>query len=239
MKFKTSISNSKNGEVFVRGQKLTSLIGKMTFTDAVYLVLRGKNPSKNQSAILDAILVSCIEHGVAAPSAFVPRVVASTGNDINVAIAAGALTISDFHGGAIERAMEMLAQKDSAKDIVANALSEGKRLSGLGHKVYKDADPRAKALFAIAKKLKLSGKFVKKAQDIEGELKKQKGTKLPINIDGAIAALLCELGFDSKLGKAFFILGRMPGMMAHALEEMTNEKPYRRLGEDEVEYTGK
>ena len=61
-----------------------------------------------------------------------------------------------------------------------------------------------------------------------------------MNVDGAIAAIVSEMGFDWRLGKGFFIIGRTPGLVAHAYEELVMEKPFsKRLDEEkEVEYLG-
>ena len=238
MKFKTSISKREGEELFVRGKKLTDMIGAMTFTEAVFFILKGELPNKHQTALLDAVLVATVEHGIEVPSAFVPRVVASTGNSVNAALAAGALTIGTLHGGAIEQCAQILQSGKSAKEIVGEALAKKERISGYGHKVYKDADPRTTAIYAVAEKQEVDGKYLQLTRDIEKELALQSGKQLPLNIDGAIAAVISELGIDWRLGKAFFILGRMPGMMAHILEEMINEKSYRRLEKEEVEYIG-
>ena len=238
MKWKTSISNSKDGEVYVRGEKLLDLIGKMSFTDAIFFVLRGVKPTEAETGLLDVILVSAINHGLEAPSAFVPRIIASTGNTVNTALAAGVMAIGYHHGGAVEGCMRMLMSDKSAKQIVEESIKKDERVQGYGHKVYKDADPRAGK---IGEALKLAGgksKYWDLAIDIQKELEKQTGKKLPLNIDGAMAAVLCELGFDPIQGKAFFALARFPTMMANIEEELKNEKPYRRLDESDIEYVG-
>ena len=166
------------------------------------------------------------------------RAAASTGNPISSALAAGILTVGEWHGGAVEKCAEMFQSERSAEEIVADALKNKEKLAGYGHKIYKDEDPRAAAIFAKAKGLGLSQKYIDKAVAIQQEFEKQSGKKLPINIDGAIAAIISELDFDWRLGKAVFALGRLPGMIAHAHEEIVNEKPYRRLEDDDVEYTG-
>src|SRR3989338_5083637 len=238
MKWITKISTHKEGELYVRGKKLTKLIGVWSFSQTAFFLLKGKLPKTNEAKLLDAILVSCIERGVEVPSAYVPRVIISTGNEINVALAGGLLAIGDYHGGAVEKAAKYLQNNKSAEEIINNALLKKERIAGLGHKIYKDIDPRNEVLFKYAKKLKLSGKFIKKAQDIAKEFEKKSGKKLALNIDMAIAACMSELGFDHKLGKAIFALGRLPGMIAHAYEEVTEEKPYRRFEESDVIYKG-
>ena len=238
MKWTTKISKHKEGRFYVRGKELSKIINTLSFSETIFFLLQGKLPKPNQTKLLDAILVSCIEHGVEVPSAYVPRVIISTGNEINVALAGGLLAIGDYHGGAVEKAAKYLQNNKSAEEIINNALLKKERIAGLGHKIYKDIDPRSEVLFKYAKKLKLSGKFIKKAQDIAKEFEKQSDKKLVLNIDMAIAACMSELGFNYKLGKAFFALGRLPGMIAHAYEEVTEEKPYRRFEESDVIYKG-
>ncbi len=238
MKWRTKISVNKKGEHYLRGHKLAGLIGKLSFTEAAFLAIQGRLPKKSETRMLDAVLVATIEHGVEVPSAFVPRISASVGNPSHVALAAGILSTGNSHGGAIEEAMRNFSLKTGPAGLVKERLARGERLAGYGHKIYKDKDPRAEALIALAKKLKFGQKHIARAEAIRKELLKQAGISLPLNVDGAIAAILLEMGFDPVLGKAFFVFARMPGMMAHVEEEMKNEKPYRRLDEGDVEYLG-
>jgi len=209
-----------------------------TFTEVAFLLMGGRLPDESERKLFDVLLVSCAEHGVGAPSAFVPRVSVSVGNPMNAAMAAGLLAIGDFHGGAVEACAELLQSSASAEKIVADAREAGERIPGFGHKVYKDKDPRAEALLAKAAELKLAGARVEKIRAMGEELEKQSGKHLPLNIDGAIAALMCEMKLDARLGKALFGFARMPAMMAHALEELQNEKPYRRFGDEDISYRG-
>lgn len=239
MLWKTKISVHRDGELYVRGVKLIQLIAERSYPEAVYFVLKGSFPTSAEAEVLSACLVACIDHGVEVPSAFAGRVVASTGNSVNAALAADMLAIGDYHGGAIEAAMELFMRTGEAKEIVAQAMAKKERLAGYGHKIYKESDPRTAALFVRAAQAKFDDSIIKKALLIGQELATQSGKTLPLNIDGAIAAILVTMGFSPKLGKAFFALGRMPGMMAHIIEELENEKPYRRFEEGDVEYTGK
>ena len=237
-KWRTKISQHKDGKFYVRGLSLEELIQKHTFTEVIFLLLKGNLPNEKEAKMLDAILVASAEHGIHAPSAFVTRAAASTGNPMNAALAAGILTVGEWHGGAVEKCAQMLQSEKSAEEIVREVIKDKEKLAGYGHKAYKDEDPRTVAIFVKAKELGLSQKYIDKAVAIQQEFEKQSGKKLPINIDGAIAAIISELGFDWRLGKAVFALGRMPGMIAHAHEEIVNERPYLRLEEEDVEYTG-
>lgn len=244
-KWKTKIAGLVEGKLVVRGIELTKLIQEGGFVRAIWLVLRGELPNKNQERMLEAILVACLEHGIGPPSTTVARIVASTGNPVSTAVAAGISAIGDYHGGAGEKAAEIFEKAakfeenidTAAKNIVEEIVKSGKRMPGYGHAIY-DVDPRVQTLLKIAKKVGFYGKYVLLAKACERELQIRTGKKLPLNIDGAIAALLLELGFDPKLGKGIFIIGRTPGIVAHIFEETTVEKPYRRLAEEEIEYQG-
>ena len=230
-KWRTGISKHKDGKFYVRGLPLEELIQKYTFTEVIFLLLKGQLPSEKEAKMLDAILVATAEHGIEAPSTFVARTAASTGNPMNAALAAGILTVGEWHGGAVEKAAQILQSGKSVEEIVADAIKNQEKLAGYGHKVYKDEDPRTAVIFAKAKELGISQTNIQNAIAIQQEFEKQSGKKLPINIDGAIAAVISELGLGWRLGKAIFVLGRLPGMIAHAYDEITNEKPYTRLAD--------
>ena len=117
------------------------------------------------------------------------------------------------------------AVKKSAKEIV----NENKIIPGFGHKVYKNKDPRAFAIYKKAKELGFSCKYFNLAYEIEKEISKKKGKKIPLNIDGAIATSMLELNLDLQLGKALFIIPRLVGSAAHILEEYKQKNPYYRL----------
>ena len=106
-----------------------------------------------------------------------------------------------------------------------------------GHYLHK-TDPRTVKLFEIAERLGYSGKHIELCKAIEEALEARIGKKLPINISGAIAAVISDMGFDWRLGKGFFTISRVPGLLAHAYEEMIRERPMRKLGPMPFEYDG-
>jgi citryl-CoA lyase len=244
-KWKTAITDIKKGEIRVRGYDIREMMEKLSFSDAVFLILKGELPTKEESEMMRAILVSSIDHGVTPPSALSTRTVLSGGNPLNCAVAGGILTIGDVHGGAIERCAKILqdwAKRPDeasaiAKEMVSDFIYKRKRIPGFGHRLH-ETDPRTVKLFQIAKDLNFSGKHIKLAQAIEVELANSLSKKLPINVDGAIAAVISDMGFDWRLGKGFFLISRVPGLVAHAYEELTREKPMRKLGDWNCEYDG-
>lgn len=236
--YRTSISTHANGKPYVYGYDLTQLAKSPSFTKTIYLILTGKMPDKNAERLLDAILTISIDHGVEPASVVAARNVYSGGSPVQAAVAAGILAFGEFHGGAIEQAMNNFKKHLSTKpaDVVDDFKKRGERLSGFGHRLY-SVDPRTQELLKIAKDLGFFGKYVKFALSLEAELSKG-DKKLPLNIDGIIAALLLEMGFSSKVGKGVFIIARTPGLVAHVVEEALREKPVRRLSDDDVEYDG-
>lgn len=239
MKWKTSISKADDKGNTIRGYDLQDIVGNLTFSEAIYLILIGELPKENEGKMMDAILVSCIEHSIAPPSILAARIAVSSGNPVNVGMAAGILSIGDHHGGAVEQAARILQENcnENAEDVVKGFKEKGIRISGFGHKVY-TADPRAQELFSLAKKYGIKGKHCHFAEELEKALEKSSGRRLCLNIDGAIAAIISDMGFDWRLGKGIFTIGRSVGMLAHTYEEMTKEKPYRRLEDEEIEYDG-
>ncbi|MEX2008234.1 MAG: citryl-CoA lyase [Candidatus Spechtbacterales bacterium] len=234
MDFKTRISTTQNGEHRIYGMSVVDLIDKHSFGEVIFLILKGSFPNDNERQLLEAMLVAAIENGIEAPSIFVPRTVASTGGTTSAALAAGVLTIGENHGGAVEAAARLLASQEDATAMVAAQ----KIIPGYGHKIYKDEDPRATALREKAKELGFLGAAFERAYAIEVALKEKTGKHLPLNIDGAMAACMLELGLDASLGKSLFIIARVVGMAAHVAEEQAQENSYHRLSEDDVTYEG-
>ncbi|MFO7979424.1 MAG: citryl-CoA lyase [Candidatus Aminicenantes bacterium] len=249
LNWKTGITEVEPNKVKVRGYPVDQLIGKISFSQAIYLVLKGEMPSPEAGKLIDAILVSSVDHGASPPSVLTARTVASTGAELNSAVAAGVQAISRYHGGAIEEGMKLFIRINKRKiesgeeleDVVLRELKEMKerkqRASGFGHRLHKK-DPRTQRLFDLAEELGLAGEYVKTALAVEKALKEMTGKSLPLNVDGAIAALLCELDIPPEIGNAFFILSRVAGLVAHVHEEKTRMRPMRKIHPTDFEYDG-
>jgi len=249
MEWKTKITKVEPNHLVTRGYRQEDLIGNIPFSNVVYLLLKGELPSKEHGKMMDAILTACVDHGVTPPTAMASRIVASGGVSLPTAVAAGVLSIGDAHGGAIEKGAKFLqdgvlrAKKEGktieqiAEILVKESREKKKRILGFGHRVH-TSDPRTKKLFSLADELKISKEHIALSKAIEKELESQTGRKLPINVDGAIAAISSDMGFDYRLGKAFFLLGRVAGLTAHVYEEQTEFKPMRKMFTPDVEYDG-
>ncbi len=243
-KWRTAITQHVEHETYIRGYRLLDLVGNLSFAEAIYLILKGELPTPAESKMMEAIFVSVIDHGIAPPSVIAARAVASGGNSLNVGVAAGVMAFGSAHGGALEDAMKFIqegvASGKAVNEIVSEYLSQKKPIPGFGHRYYKEFDPRTKRLMELAKAYGFYGDHCRFAQEVEEEIFRQKGKRIVLNVDGAIAAVASEMGFDWRLGKGFFIIGRVPGLVAHVYEELTTEKPFsKRLNEkEETEYIG-
>ena len=249
MTWKSKITKVEPNHLVTRGYRQEDLIGNIPYPHVVYLLLKGELPSEEHGKMIDAILTACIDHGVTPPSSIASRTVASGGVPLPTAVAAGVLSIGDAHGGAIEKGAKFLQDgivrmknekksiAEMGKILVKEAREKHNRILGFGHRVH-TADPRTKRLFTLADELKISGDHIALSKIIETELESSAGRKLPINVDGAIAAIISDMGFDYRLGKAFFLLGRVAGLTAHVYEEQTREKPMRKMFSVDCEYDG-
>jgi citryl-CoA lyase len=242
----TSITNIGPGRIEVRGYPIEQLMENKTFAETAFLVLKGELPSPAEAEMFEAILVSSVDHGVSPPSVLGARNSISAGNALNAAVAAGILSIGDIHGGAIEQSAQIMQEwacKDGTPDEIAGQLvehlmSSKSRMPGFGHRLHK-VDPRTLKLFDKADRLRFAGRHIELCKALEKALETATGRKLPINVDGAIAAVVSDMGFDYRLGKGFFILSRTVGLIAHAFEEWTTQRPMRKLGDTAgCKYTG-
>jgi citrate synthase len=249
MKWYTKITKVEPNHLVTGGYRQEDLIGNISYPSVVYLLLKGELPSKEHGRMMDAILTSCIDHGITPPSSMASRIVASGDVPLPTAVAAGILSIGDAHGGAIEKGAKFLQEgikrmkeekksiNEIAKTLVNESIEKKKRILGFGHRIH-TSDPRTKRLFLLAEELNISNHHIALSKTIEKELEIQTGKKLPINVDGAIAAITSDMNFDWRLGKAFFLLGRVAGLTAQVYEEQTQQKPMREIFSCDCEYNG-
>jgi citrate synthase len=235
--WKTAIVDAGPTHIRVRGHDVLDLMRQSTFTDLIYLLHHDRLPTTAERRLIDAILIGVADHGPGAPSCAAARLAAS-GNrqSLSAAIAAGVLTIGDEHGGAGSDCMELIANglerargggiDQVAVELVDEKKAAGTRVPGFGHRVHAERDPRVQTLFTLAETSGLAGDGIRFARALEDAIAKRL-KPIPLNIDGALAAILVDLGFPSMVGKLLFIIGRVAGISAEVLEEYSREKPMR------------
>ena len=247
----TAVTRIRPNSVAVRGHDIAGLMGKVGFGAAVYLILSGELPDERVGRLMDAILVSSIDHGATPPSALAARTVASTGATLSASVAAGIMSINRHHGGAIEDAARFLgglldrAERegrtldDLAIEEVSRIKATGARVSGFGHRIH-TKDPRTARLFTLAAEAGLREDgltHVAAARAVERAFAAL-GKPLPINVDGALGAIPADLGLDPRVFNGIFMIARTPGLVAHVVEEQTRERPMRRIDPVNHAYDG-
>jgi citrate synthase len=237
--WRTAIVDAGPDHIRVRGHDVLDLMRQATFTDVIFLLHHDRLPSPAERRLIDAILIGVADHGSGAPSCAAARLAAS-GNrqSLSAAVAAGILTIGDEHGGAGSASMDLMAEgiararrdtlsfDETAARLVDEAIETQARIPGLGHRVHSTIDPRVDVLIALAEDSGLAGDGIRFARALTAAVA-ARIKPIPLNIDGALAAILIDLGLPSMVGKLLFIIGRVAGLSAEVLEEYTREKPMR------------
>ena len=227
--WKTSIIDMEPGRIELRGNPIQDLIGNISFPDMIWMMVRGDRATKAQSKLFEAALVSAVDHGPQAPSIAAARMAVTCGLPLNNAMASAVNMLGDVHGGAGEQAVELFHFVMAHDGPVSDALaawkySHGKIIPGFGHRFHKPTDPRAPRLMELVDQAlgqgACDGKFAQIAQQIETALHEQKGSAIPMNIDGATAVIYAELGFAPPLARGLFCLSRSVGILAHSWEQM-------------------
>src|SRR5467141_1554242 len=107
-RWQTALTSIEPNKILIRGYPLDEMMGRLSFADAVYLLLMGELPTPAIGRMLNAVLVSSLDHGVTPPSTLAARNVATTGAPLKDCVAAGILAFGPHHGGDIESCMRYL-----------------------------------------------------------------------------------------------------------------------------------
>lgn len=241
----TALTETAADRISIRGYDLAELVGTVPFASVVHLLYTGDLPDPAAARLIDAVMVASVDHGAGAPSVLAARTAISGGATLQAGAAAGLLALGEFHGAAVEASMQVIdavardADREAAAErTVADWRAQDRRVPGFGHRQHRTRDPRLDRLFALGREAGVPGDHMGAAQAIEAALARSMGRPLPINIDGAIAALLGEIGFPSGLGNALFIAARFAGILAHANEERQTMAPMRRVDPVHHAYNG-
>jgi citrate synthase len=227
----TGISTSNAQTIVVRGADLVEdLIGQLSFTEYIWLLVAGERPSKTQAAILDATLVAIAEHGLV-PSVQASRMtLAAAPESFQGAVAAGLLGCGSVILGASELAgryttevvgLDATSLADAVRSILGKYRAEKRAIPGFGHPLHKEGDPRAKKLFELARRLDVAGAHVEAILETERQLPAMTGKALRMNVSGAIPAVLLDAGYPLLALKGVPLLARAASLVGHLLEEQT------------------
>lgn len=223
----THIATSDANSITIRELDLMGeIIGKRSFTEMIYFLTCRKMPMPTQVAVLDACLVTLMEHGLT-PSALITRVTAdSVPDQVQVAMAAGLLSVGSVFVGTMEGCAALLAEGIDAPDQQAWArataekyLGAKRALPGFGHPIHKPDDPRTPRLFAVAAEAGVEGRYIALLKTLNAAVDAVAGRHLTINATGAIGALLMEIGIPPDIMRAIAVISRCGGLAGHIMEE--------------------
>ena len=241
----TAITLIEPNKILVRGYPLDELMGRISFGEAIYLLLTGDLPTAPVGRLIEALLVSSIDHGATPPSTLAACNVATTGAPLHAAAAAGVLAFGSAQGGGgsipacftflddgLALVGEWVSYDDAARRLVDQCLDSGETPPGFGHR-YHTRDPRATRLLQMALEGEVEGGHIQLIRAVERALSERRTVAgerpLPINEDGAIAAICGDLGLGVEVASVLFMISRMPGIVAHAVEEQQRQHPLRSI----------
>ncbi|MDX1433891.1 MAG: citryl-CoA lyase [Gammaproteobacteria bacterium] len=223
----TRLCTHDTESITVRGADLVDeLIGELTFTEMTYFAITGRRPTRAQTRILDAVLVTLMEHGLT-PSAIAARMVyASTPETLQAGVSAGLLAVGSVFVGTMEGCAALIDRILAASDREAEARaiadehrSARKPVPGFGHHMHKPDDPRTPKLFALAEGEGVAGDHIAALRTLSAAVDARFGKHLTINATGAIAALLGEVAIPAPVMRGIAVVSRSAGLVAHIAEE--------------------
>jgi citrate synthase len=244
----TRIARHTPDAIFVRGANLVDeLIGKLSFTEMMYFQLMGERPSPAQTRILDAVLVTLMEHGLT-PSVIAARMVYDSSPEaLQSGVAAGLLAVGSTFVGTMEGCArlldEVLAAPEGDAALRARAIAERHRaaktpLPGFGHPIHKPDDPRSPRLLALAEEAGVPGRHIRALRTLAAQVDAVYGRHITINATGAIAALLGEIGIPQPVMRGIAVVSRAAGLVGHIREEQLDPAARRiwEMVEERVPY---
>lgn len=231
----TRISRAQSGKISVRGYPVQELITNLTYSQSAFLILTGELPDEREAALFDLVLRSGMDQQFISAAVGAARFTASAFPESAIpALASGMLASGSITGSPQEPA-EMLVESvaQDLEDVAASKqtidtwLKRRGAVPGLGHPVHKEGEPRAITVRQIALDLKGWESHGRRLDAIEAELARQKGRKIPINLAGAIGAVLADLKFDPLVIGGLGALSYGMSLLAHITEEIREGVPLR------------
>lgn len=248
----SAISASNADTIVVRGRDLCGeLVGSITFTDHVWLLITGQLPGAAQRRVLDATLVAIAEHGLV-PSVVASRMtLAAAPEALQGAVAAGILGCGSVILGSADAAARLFTAiharvpgdtpQAAASALLGEMRAARKPVPGYGHPLHKRQDPRVARLLAVATESGVAGRYIEIAGLVERLVPEIWGKQLAMNVSGAIAAVLLDAGYPLLAVKGVPMLARTASLIAHLTEEQ--QRPIGFLLADEgasaVDYDGR
>ena len=227
----TRLATHSNEELYYRDDGLVAdLMGKVSFTEMMFRHIMGRTPKAGEVVILDAVLVTLMEHGLT-PSAIATRLTYHSAPEaLQAAVSAGLLNVGSQFVGTMENAAMLLTRllgdpenfEANARAEIRACRAEKRALPGFGHHLHKPDDPRSERLFQIAiEDGGVAGTYIDALKRFSMLVDDELGRHLTINATGAVAAVLLEIGVAPEIMRGFAVISRAAGLVAHIREEQT------------------
>ena len=235
----TRISRAEGGRIWVRGYPLEEIVEKLSFVEAMWLLLRGELPTRQQADIWELTMKVAMDQQFISSAACAARFVASAHPESPIpGVAAGILAHGSVTGSPrpaaemIYQAFELmgregLSREEAAARAVDRYLGQEGTAPGFGHPIHKETEPRAEILRRKVQELGGWGEKAQLFEAIHAALCQRLGKPLPINLAGMVAAVYCELGFEPIEIEALAAVGYSYAIVAHVVEEIREGVPLR------------
>ncbi len=228
----TAICGFDAENILIRGKNLvTELMGNYSFTELLLLQALGKEPTGVQSRIVDAVLVTIMEHGLG-PSAIATRLTHhGAPESFQGAVVAGLLGVGDRYAGTAGDCGALLEEivaapvperQSRAIETVRSLRQMRHPVPGFGHPIHREGDPRVAKLLQIAGEAELEGEYLGALELLENAVQEVINKSLVMNVSAAIAAVLAEAGVPAPLMRGIVLTARCAGLVGHLFEEMNN-----------------
>jgi citryl-CoA lyase len=244
----TAVSDVDTKDVFIRGYSLHDLIGRLPFSAATFLLIRGRLPTGGETRLMDALLCSVLDYALRKPGTVAARYCVSANPSMGAGLATAILAVGEYTLAPDEAGRFILesfaqASREGAPDDTA-AVAEidrlraaGRRVPGFGHPAFRFVDPRAQKLKDIAKTEGVWGSLCDWYEALHRAFTtKTKKPEIVINEVGMMAAILAQMGFTPQEMTGIAILSSLPGVVAHVSEELQSQVRIRTVPDEAVQY---
>jgi citrate synthase len=234
MTVKTDIGTTTPDRITVRGKNIsTEILGQFDFVDMIWWTTFARMPEQREKNMANLVLVMATDHGLT-PSAISARLTyLGAPEALQGAVAAGLLGAGSVFLGSAQNVTEMLVRgaapltdeasdaqvRECARALVQEFRDARRPLSGVGHPIHVDGDPRIPTLAAVSRDNGYYGRHWRLMEAIAVVLREDFGRPLPLNAAGGVGAIFAEMGIDPLLARGLGLIGRSAGLVAHILEE--------------------
>jgi len=248
--WETKVSHVDEHHLLMRGYPLPEIIENLSYTEALYLMIKGELPDEKETRVMNALLCGIMDYDFLSPTSTAGRLVASAFPDSPIpGIAAGLLAIGRYTVSPqdavalIDRAYELMRKQNLTKEQIAKRIVQEyeetkQRIPGFGHPLYQEVDPRAVALRKVAMEAGFWGEKSQLYEAIHDEFEKATGRRIAINIDGMMACVGDEMGFDPMEVAGIAAVSFMCGLIPHVVEEIKEGSPIRMVPPTMIKYAG-